>query len=460
MAKGYYIFVLIFFLFFESLAQISLEKTIIGPIKTVPKLSDTIPPTLNPVDSSTILLLKKQLSPLSTTEKILKRDSILSMTPFGDKTGDLDEHNQVEYSQYFDDELPLGYIRDSLIEQSSAFLPLNGLGIDSLTKNSEIFKKALHPNTVMTDSANYIFQKADRVPSSDAVKGMYKDSLLSNALVQDKLRKLEGNKPHAFKKDLTGDFRFDKPESFIDKLSLDTLFNGQAGNALFKDKTTFQEGFKSQFTDEIGDEIIAVDEVKQKHVVAKRVLSVKDRGIVDSLRSIASDKLYNIKDEVQDSLSLFLVSEKRKLKDNMFFEGLVSMDTYKDNVSVSDFSGSLGLRLKQFYEVGMGPEIGVSGNDFSAIGARLFARRKIFEEKLFVIVENSFRRNGQFSEAASEADGLSSNLKLGAGRLFNLSPNGETKLNIQTLLNPQSLNDGGYNNVVDLRLGISKLSRK
>ncbi|WP_192085669.1 hypothetical protein [Algoriphagus sp. Y33] len=52
MAKGYCIFVLIFFLFFESLAQITPEKTTIGPIKTVPGLLDTIQPTPEKTDST------------------------------------------------------------------------------------------------------------------------------------------------------------------------------------------------------------------------------------------------------------------------------------------------------------------------------------------------------------------------------------------------------------------------
>ena len=226
------------------------------------------------------------------------------------------------------------------------------------------------------------------------------------------------------------------------------------------DKPEFADWDSDKITESIRSELPPVPEFdKEYQALSTRIVSLKDRDLVDSVRNLVSRKLYRIKDEVQDSLSVYLIAEKEKLKDNLFFEGLVSMEKYKDNVSISDFSGSLGVRLSKFYEMGLGPEIGVSGKDFSAVGARLFARRKILEDKLFVIVENSFSRYPNFSEAVTEAEGLYSNLKLGAGKLFNLSPNGETKLNIQTLLNPQSL-QGGFDNVVDFRLGISKLSRR
>ena len=264
---------------------------------------------------------------------------------------------------------------------------------------------------------------------------------------------MEGIKQVEESQNLKGGFSFDSlPSGVIDGFSIDTLFKakGRMQELPWEDSNQFQKEFESQFTKEFDGLNIPVEEVNKKQVLAKRVISIKDREIVDSIRSVASDKLYKIKDEVQDSLSVYLIAEKQKLKESMFFEGLVNMETYKGNLSVSDFSGILGVKLNKFYEVGLGPEIGVSGKDFSAIGARVFARRKIFDDKSFAIVENSIRQNPGISEFATNAEGLMSNLKLGAGRLFNLTPSGETKLNVQTLLNPQYLKTG-YSNLVDFR---------
>ena len=303
-------------------------------------------------------------------------------------------------------------------------------------------------------------RKIDSIDNS--LKSYDLTSLSPTDSLKERLQQLEGIKQVEESQNLKGGFSFDSlPSGVIDGFSIDTLFKakGRMQELPWEDSNQFQKEFESQFTKEFDGLNIPVEEVNKKQVLAKRVISIKDREIVDSIRSVASDKLYKIKDEVQDSLSVYLIAEKQKLKESMFFEGLVNMETYKGNLSVSDFSGILGVKLNKFYEVGLGPEIGVSGKDFSAIGARVFARRKIFDDKSFAIVENSIRQNPGISEFATNAEGLMSNLKLGAGRLFNLTPSGETKLNVQTLLNPQYLKTG-YSNLVDFRLGISKLTFK
>lgn len=196
-----------------------------------------------------------------------------------------------------------------------------------------------------------------------------------------------------------------------------------------------------------------------KSIISKRIVSLKDRDIIDSVRSVVADKAYRIKDEVQDSLSLYLVSEKEKLKESLFFEGLVDVERFNDSYSVTDFSTSLGVKLNKFYEIGAGPEIGLNGNDFSNIGARIFARRNLFNNKAFAIVENSVKNYPNFSNELNSLKGLTSNFKLGAGKLFNLSNSGLTKLNVQTLFNPDFLRNN-YGNLIDFRFGISKLTFK
>lgn len=198
-------------------------------------------------------------------------------------------------------------------------------------------------------------------------------------------------------------------------------------------------------------------DIQEYHALSKRVLSVKDREILDSARTLITNKLYRVKETAQDSLSVYLIAEKEKIKENLFFEGLINVQKEYEKFSVSDFSGSIGLKLNKLYEIGAGPEFGVSNGDFSALGARLFARREVLENRLFAMVENSMGRGRDFPKEGVNPKELGSNWKIGTSTLFNLSPNGKTKLNFQTLLNPQYLK-GGYSNLIDLRFGISKLS--
>lgn len=198
-------------------------------------------------------------------------------------------------------------------------------------------------------------------------------------------------------------------------------------------------------------------EFQNYHAISKRVLSLKDREILDSARTLIADKLYRVKESAQDSLSVYLIAEKEKIKDNLFFEGLINVQQEYDKFSVSDFSGSVGLRLNKLYEIGAGPEFGVFNGDFSALGARLFARREVLEKRLFAVVENSVGRGRDLPREGVDPNEMVSNWKIGTSTLFNLSPTGNTKLNLQTLLNPQYLK-GGYSNLIDLRFGISKLS--
>jgi len=206
------------------------------------------------------------------------------------------------------------------------------------------------------------------------------------------------------------------------------------------------------------EELSKEADFQEYHAISKRVVSLKDRELVDSARNLVTDKLYRIKESAQDSLDIFLIAEKEKIRDNLFFEGLVNVTKDYDNFSVSDFSGNVGLRLSKLYEIGAGPEIGISNGDFSALGARLFVRRQVLEDRLFAVVENSVGRNIPLAGDEFSLYGMVSNWKIGAGTLFNLSPSGSTKLNFQTLLNPQYLK-GGYSNLIDFRFGISKLSQ-
>ncbi|MDR7130994.1 hypothetical protein J2X69_003353 [Algoriphagus sp. 4150] len=68
MAIGYCIFVLIFPLFFESIAQIIPEKTTIGPMKTVPGLSDAIQPTPEKAGSTQSFLREGQSTAPATLQ--------------------------------------------------------------------------------------------------------------------------------------------------------------------------------------------------------------------------------------------------------------------------------------------------------------------------------------------------------------------------------------------------------
>ena len=411
-------------------------------------------------DSSKSILRKGEILPISNSVRGIKGDPLSSNELVSDMIPPIEEVKMSSVTQYFDDGFSFDSLSGDFFEKLTADSLFNGQMMDFRFKDKETFQKAFQSTLEKADSSKSFLRKGEILPTSNPMEDFKGDSLLSNALLKDKFSLLEGDSMTDFSQYFKRGFSFDSiPTAVLERFSSDSLFGGFVQDIPWKDKDQFQKGLESQFTKELDGEMVPIKGVKQKQAIAKRVISIKDREIVDSIRSLASDKLYKISEDVQDSLSMYLVSEKRKLKENLFFEGLVSMEKYKDNVSVSDFSGSLGVRLNDLYEMGLGPEIGVSGKDFSAIGARLFARRKIFEDKLFVIVENSFRRYPDFSEVVTKTEGLSSNLKLGAGRLFNLSPNGETKLNIQTLLNPQSLK-GGYNNVIDFRLGISKLSRK
>ncbi|WP_192350844.1 hypothetical protein [Algoriphagus sp. Y33] len=452
MAKGYCFLVLIFCFTFESPAQSRVEKIIGERVEIFSPVLDTIQSTPKKGDLSKSFLRNSGILPASKLEKGIKYDSLVSGKVFP-----MEEGKSAVITQYFDDDFDS--LSGSFVEKLPVDTLIKGQKTDLFLKNIGSFQKASEQKPQSADSLKNILRFVKMPQESGGEPTFNEDSLIPDELWEDKaVRRLQEGKPAGLTHYLDGGFD-SIPTSILERFSADSLFGGQMRDLPWQDKDQFQKELESQFSGEIGGEAMALEGVTQKQAMAKRVISVKDREIVDSIRSLASDKLYRISEEIQDSLSMYLISEKKKLKDNLFFEGLVSMEKYKDNVSVSDFSGSLGVRLSEFYELGLGPEIGVSGKDFSAIGARLFARRKIFEDKLFVIVENSFRRNPDFSEVVTEAEGLYSNLKLGAGRLFNLSPGGETKLNIQTLLNPQSLK-GGYNNVVDFRIGISKLSRK
>jgi len=198
---------------------------------------------------------------------------------------------------------------------------------------------------------------------------------------------------------------------------------------------------------------------KDYHAISKRVVSLKDRDFVDSTRNIVNDKLYRIKESAQDSLEVFLIAEKEELKEKLFFEGLINMAKEGETLSLTDFSGSVGLRLNKYYQIGLGPEIGVLKGDFSYLGARLFAKRKLLQDRLFAVVENSVGRSTLIPSDDFRFEEMLSTWKIGAGTLLDLNPSGSSKLNFQTLVNPQFLKVRSLN-LIDFRFGISKLSLK
>ncbi|WP_139352708.1 hypothetical protein [Algoriphagus sp. A40] len=293
----------------------------------------------------------------------------------------------------------------------------------------------------------------DDLPKLDSLNVRnFVDGMLSDSLKQIDMKLQEFLLPDA-------DLEIPSEEYLRENFLSDTLLNRYL-ETFSIDKPEFAGWDSDKITESIRNELPPVPEFEKEYqALSTRIVSLKDRDLVDSVRNLVSRKLYSIKDEVQDSLSVYLIAEKEKLKDNLFFEGLVNAEEYAGDLSVTDFSGSLGVKVKQFYEVGVGPEIGVLGGDFSAIGARFFARREVLENKLFAVVENSYRKGSGVPADLERIEQLYSNWKIGASTLFKLSPSGSTKLNFQTLLNPQYLKNT-YSNLVDFRFGISKLSKK
>lgn len=303
------------------------------------------------------------------------------------------------------------------------------------TQLDSLLEKAYYLDSISLDSAFVANKFINRFPIDSLLKLKIDESLFEMEGIEG-----FGYSPKSFSKELnTSDF-----------------------SSYFNDEYSFENIEKDLFS-EIGESIhggVSDLEGKENFVgISKRVVSIKDREILDSIRGIASDKLYRIKDEVQDSVGLYLISEKKKLKESLFFEGIVNVEDYKGDYSVSDFSSSLGVKLNQFYEVGAGPEIGLQGKALSTFGARVFARRNLFKNKAFAIVENSFTNYPDLTREVDSFNGLTSNLKLGAGKLFNLTQSGKTKLNVQTLIHPDFLRNN-YSNLIDFRFGISKMSFK